>query len=75
MQNPSTRHGELTKDASMKSNGALLGFFAAAQFDIVADCLSSSSPRLLKRANKNAANPNVIDHTETWEVQMRFCFY
>lgn len=35
MQNPATRLGQLTKDASMKSNSALL-VFAAAWFDIVA---------------------------------------
>lgn len=37
--------------------------------------LRSSSPRLLKRANQNTANLNVIDYTEAWEVQMRFCFF
>lgn len=32
-------------------------------------CLSSSSPRLLKRANQNAASPNVIDYTGARKVQ------
>lgn len=75
VQSPSTRHGELTKDASMKSNGALLLFFLFFLQLLGCGRLSSSIPRLLKRANQNAANPNVNDNTEAWEVQMRFCFY
>jgi len=50
----------------MNSNGALLLCSCLVWYCC---CPSSSSPRLLKRSNQNAANPNVIDYTGTRKAQ------